>query len=78
MPAQILVFDPLNPKEVSKAENDLSKLLDEGWEIVGSVGGNRATPASPDFKDYVVLILRKQSEKERNEAIFRKNNPLAH
>ena len=77
MGTRILTFDPLDDVEKEKIEHELDRLLNRGWKIVGSVGGNRpgrqggrgplrteqVVAASPPIsKDYVVLILHQRVE----------------
>lgn len=66
MATRILVFDPLNKDEIAATETELDQLLHEGFEIIGTVGGNSpavtsARTLSPtktsDATNYVVLIL---------------------
>jgi hypothetical protein len=41
MATKILTFNPLDEDEVDKAERELERLLNRGWKIVSSIGGNR-------------------------------------
>jgi len=68
MATRILVFNPLTDTDVERAEKELDHLLLDGYEIIASVGGNRAHIVSatepeshpPTVEDYVVLILRRK------------------
>lgn len=79
MSTKILTFNPLAEEEVEKAEGELDRLLNRGWKIVTSIGGNRSgrqggrggplrtereVAASPPVsRDYIVLILHQHREK---------------
>lgn len=70
MAIRVLVFDPMQPVSIEKFEQDLDFYLSDGWHILNSVAGNRTGVAegvptiqlssvvSPEFKDYVVFVLR--------------------
>ena len=69
MATRILVFDPLNEEQVSATEVDLEKLLLDGFELIGTAGGNSAavtsgrtlSPTSTSTAtNYVVLILSRK------------------
>lgn len=75
MSTKILTFNPLDEDEVDKAERELERLLNRGWKIVSSIGGNRpgrqggrgplrtereVAASAPVSKDYVVLILHQR------------------
>ena len=66
MATRILVFDPLNKDEIASTEMELEKLLLDGFELIGSVGGNSSAITSErtlsptttaNASNYVVLIL---------------------
>jgi hypothetical protein len=70
MATRILVFDPLNEDEISATENVLEQLLRDGFELIGTVGGNSAAVTSgrtlsptsvSEAISYVVLILSRKS-----------------
>jgi hypothetical protein len=78
MSTKILTFNPLAEAEVEKAEHELDRLLNRGWKIVTSVGGNRSgrqggrsglrterevAAAPPVSIDYIVLILHRRQER---------------
>jgi hypothetical protein len=78
MSTKILTFNPLAEAEVEKAEFELDRLLNRGWKIVTSIGGNRsgrqggrsglrtereAAAAPPVSIDYIVLILHRRQER---------------
>src|SRR5688572_2776928 len=78
MSTKILTFNPLEIVELEKTEHELDRLLNRGWKIISSIGGNRAgrqggrgplrteqvAAASPPVsKDYIVLILHKHAQR---------------
>ena len=70
MAIRVLTFDPLNANDVTQFERDLDTYLREDWEVLTTISGNRAGVAwgkvspflskvrSPEYKDYVVFVLR--------------------
>ena len=84
MTTKIITFDPLLVEDVQRVEGELDGLLNEGWEIVSALSGNRAgaspshglgrvEPAGssqhlPQYKDYVVLIVHKLEKQEETES----------
>ena len=72
----VLVFDPMKTSSIEKFEQDLDSHLSNGWEILNAISGNRAGVAegvrtvrssrvlSPEYKDYVVYVLRNSSVTE--------------
>jgi hypothetical protein len=78
MPTKIFTFDPLGDEGLEETERELDRLLNRGWKIVSSIGGNRSgrqggrgplrsesvvAASAPVSKDYIVLILHKRVEK---------------
>jgi hypothetical protein len=78
MSTKILTFDPLADEGLEVVEHELDRLLNRGWKIVSSIGGNRSgrqggrgplrsesvvAASAPVSKDYIVLILHKRVEK---------------
>jgi hypothetical protein len=78
MSTKILTFNPLAEEEVEKIENELERLLNRGWKIVSTIGGNRSgrqggrgplrserevAASAPVSKDYIVLILHQRVER---------------
>jgi hypothetical protein len=78
MSTKILTFNPLTQAEVQHAEVELDRLLNRGWKIVTSIGGNRSgrqggrsglrterevAAAPPVSIDYIVLILHRRQER---------------
>ena len=72
MAIHILSFDPLQNTDVERFEHDLDTYLTDGWEIISTLAGNRpgideqmrsfrSNLMSPNFKDYVLFVLRKIS-----------------
>ena len=77
MTTKILTFNPLAEDEVEKIEHELDRLLNRGWKIVSSIGGNRSgrqggrgplrserevAASAPVSKDYLVLILHRRQK----------------
>lgn len=87
MAIRVLTFDPLNPSQVQKLEEDLDFYLNDGWEVLTTVAGNRPGVAwgdtssrfskvrSPEHMDYVVFVLRNtglsQNEMQQSEVVKR-------
>ena len=89
MSTKILTFNPLAEDEVEKAEHELDRLLNRGWKIISSIGGNRSgrqggrgplrterevAASAPVSKDYIVLILHQRLE--RSPSIKRDENNI--
>jgi hypothetical protein len=87
MAIRVLTFDPLNRSDVEKFEQDLDFYLNDGWDVLTTIAGNRSGVAwggasariskvkSPEYKDYVVFVLRNvgstQDEMEPAEVVKR-------
>lgn len=77
MAIRVLTFDPLDTTDVERFEHELDFYLGDGWEVLSTVAGNRAGVTlnteqlrssmlhSPEYRDYVVFVLRK-TDSERN------------
>lgn len=78
MPTKILTFNPLAEDELEKTEHELDCLLNRGWKIITSIGGNRSgrqggrgplrtereiAASAPVSKDYIVLILHQHIDR---------------
>lgn len=78
MPTKILTFNPLAEDELEKTEHELDRLLNRGWKIITSIGGNRSgrqggrgplrtereiAASAPVSKDYIVLILHQHIDR---------------
>lgn len=70
MSVHVLSFDPLQTTEVTRFEHDLDTYLSDGWDIISTIAGNRqgidenmrafrSNLTAPNYKDYVVFVLRK-------------------
>ncbi len=70
MAVHILSFDPLQTVDVERFEHDLDTYLTDGWDIISTIAGNRpgidenmrafrSNLTAPNYKDYVVFVLRK-------------------
>jgi hypothetical protein len=88
MGTRILTFDPLDDVDTEKIEHELDRLLNRGWKIISSIGGNRpgrqggrgplrtaqvVAAAPPVSKDYVVLILHRRAERQSNPNLSENN-----
>ena len=79
MSIRVLSFDPLQPTEVDQFEQDLDFYLGDGWDVLTTVSGNRSgvmqsasafrsgKTHSPQFRDYVVFVLRKSEPEQRSQ-----------
>jgi hypothetical protein len=91
MSTKILTFNPLAEDQVEKTEHELDRLLNRGWKIVTSIGGNRsgrqggesalrtereAAASAPVSKDYIVLILHRRQEKSTGSQVENNMNQL--
>ena len=89
MPTKILSFNPLSEEGLTQTERELDHLLNRGWKIVSSIGGNRSgrqggngplrserevAAAAPVSKDYIVLILHKRRSPVREELKAHENS----